>query len=49
MIHESEEALSRACESYQDEKTITRLEKNYEEALKLMEMYERMKKVKKEN
>jgi hypothetical protein len=49
MIHESEEALSRACESYQDEKTITRLEKNYEEALKLMEMYERMKKVKREN
>lgn len=47
MIQESEEALTRACDSYQDEKTISKLEKDYNDAVKLMEMYERMNKVKK--
>lgn len=47
MIQESEEALTRACDSYQDEKIISKLEKDYNDAVKLMEMYERMNKVKK--
>ena len=47
MIKESEEAYNRAVESFADEKTLSKLEKQYEESLKLMEMYERMKKLKK--
>ena len=48
MIKESEEAYNRAVESFADEKTLSKLEKQYEESLKLMEMYERMKKLKKD-
>jgi hypothetical protein len=47
MIRESEEAYNRAVESFADEKTVTKLEKQYLESLKLMEMYERMNKLKK--
>ena len=47
MIKESEEAYNKAVESFADEKTLSKLEKQYEESLKLMEMYERMKKLKK--
>ena len=46
MIRESEEAYNKAVESFADEKTLSKLEKQYEESLKLMEMYERMKKLK---
>lgn len=49
MIKESEEAYNRAVESFADEKTLSKLEKQYEESLSLMEMYERMKKVKKQS
>jgi hypothetical protein len=48
MIKESEEAYNRAVESFADEKTLSKLEKQYEESLSLMEMYERMKKLKKD-
>ena len=48
MIKESEEAYNRAVESFADEKTLSKLEKQYEESLKLMEMYERMKRLKKD-
>ena len=48
MIKESEEAYNRAVESFADEKTHSKLEKQYEESLSLMEMYERMKKLKKD-
>jgi hypothetical protein len=48
MIKESEDAYNRAVESFADEKTLSKLEKQYEESLKLMEMYERMKKLKKD-
>lgn len=48
MIRESEEAYNRAVESFADEKTVSKLEKQYQESLKLMEMYERMKKIKKD-
>ena len=48
MIKESEDAYNRAVESFADEKTLSMLEKQYEESLKLMEMYERMKKLKKD-
>ncbi len=48
MIKESEEAYNRAVESFADEKTLSKLEKQYEESLRLMEMYERMKKLKKD-
>jgi hypothetical protein len=48
MIKESEEAYNCAVESFADEKTLSKLEKQYEESLKLMEMYERMKKLKKD-
>ena len=47
MIRESEEAYNRAVESFADEKTVSKLEKQYLESLKLMEMYERMNKLKK--
>ena len=47
MIRESEEAYNRAVENFADEKTVDKLEKQYLESLKLMEMYERMNKVKK--
>ena len=47
MIRESEEAYNRAVENFADEKTVIKLEKQYFESLKLMEMYERMNKVKK--
>jgi lipoate synthase len=47
MIRESEEAYNRAVENFADEKTVIKLEKQYLESLKLMEMYERMNKVKK--
>ena len=48
MIKESEEAYNRAVESFADEKTLSKLEKQYEESLSLMEMSERMKKLKKD-
>jgi hypothetical protein len=48
MIKESEEAYNRAVESFADEKTLSKLEKQYEDSLNLMEMYERMKKLKKD-
>ena len=48
MIKESEEAYNRAVESFADEKTLSKLEKQCEESLSLMEMYERMKKLKKD-
>ena len=48
MIKESEEAYNKAVESFADEKTLSKLEKQYEESLKLMEMYGRMKKLKKD-
>jgi len=35
-------------EKFEDEKVIKQLEKKYEESLKLMEMYERMTKKKKD-
>ena len=47
MIRESEEAYNKAVENFADEKTVSKLEKQYNESLKLMEMYERMKNVKK--
>jgi lipoate synthase len=47
MVKESEEAYNRAVESFADEKTVTKLEKQYQESLRLMEMYERMNNVKK--
>jgi hypothetical protein len=46
MVRESEEAYNAAVEKFADEKTINKLEKQYEESLKLMEMYGRMNKVK---
>jgi hypothetical protein len=46
MVTESEEAYNAAVEKFADEKTISHLEKQYEESLRLMEMYERMNKVK---
>ena len=49
MIRESEEAYTRAVENFADEKTVIKLEKQYLESLKLMEMYERMNKVKKKD
>lgn len=49
MVRESEEAYNLAVEKFADEKTISHLEKQYEESLKLMEMYERMNKVKKKH
>lgn len=49
MIKESEEAYNRAVENFADEKTVSKLEKQYLESLKLMEMYERMSKVKKKD
>jgi len=49
MIRESEEAYNRAVENFADEKTVIKLEKQYLESLKLMEMYERMNKVKKKD
>ena len=49
MIKESEEAYNRAVESFADEKTLSKLEKQYEDSLNLMEMYERMKKLKKDD
>ena len=48
MIKESEEAYNRAVESFADEKTLSKLEKQYEDSLNLMGMYERMKKLKKD-
>lgn len=49
MVRESEDAYNTAVEKFADEKTISKLEKQYEESLKLMEMYERMNKVKKKD
>jgi len=49
MVRESEEAYNTAVEKFADEKTISKLEKQYEESLKLMEMYERMNKVKRKD
>ena len=49
MIRESEDAYNRAVENFADEKTVSKLEKQYLESLKLMEMYERMNKVKKKD
>ena len=49
MIRESEEAYNLAVENFADEKTVIKLEKQYLESLKLMEMYERMNKVKKKD
>lgn len=46
MVTESEEAYNTAVEKFADEKTISKLEKQYEESVKLMEMYERMNRVK---
>lgn len=46
MVSESENAYNIAVEKFADEKTISKLEKQYEESVKLMEMYERMNKVK---
>jgi len=48
VIRESEEAYTLALEKFEDEKVIKQLEKKYEESLKLMEMYERMTKKKKD-
>lgn len=42
IIIESEEAYNLALEKFEDEKTISELEKKYEESLKLMEMYKSM-------
>lgn len=49
MVRESEEAYNLAVEKFADEKTISKLEKQYEESLRLMEMYERMNKLKKKD
>ena len=49
MVRESEDAYNTAVEKFADEKTISKLEKQYEESLKLMEMYERMNKVKRKD
>jgi hypothetical protein len=49
IIRESEEAYTLALERFEDEKTLTQLEKKYQESLKLMEMYNRMNKKKKIN
>jgi hypothetical protein len=48
IIRESEEAYTLALERFEDEKTLTQLEKKYQESLKLMEMYNRMNKRKKD-
>ena len=48
VIRKSEEAYTLALEKFEDEKVIKQLEKKYEESLKLMEMYERMTKKKKD-
>ena len=46
LVQEAEDAYYEAVEKFADEKTVNLLEKQYEDSLKLMEMYERMKKVK---
>ena len=43
LIQESEEAYNKALENYSDERTVTRLEKNYNEALKLLRVFNEMK------
>jgi len=48
MIKESEDAYNNAVESFANEKTVSKLEKQYQESLKLMKMYERMNKLKKD-
>lgn len=44
IIQEADEAYSKACESYTDEKTLDELERKYNESLKLLEIYKKMNK-----
>jgi hypothetical protein len=46
MVIESEKAYNNAIDNFADEKTVSLLEKQYLESLKLMEMYERMNVIK---
>lgn len=47
LIRESEEAYNKALENYSDERTVTRLEKNYNDALKLLKVFNEMNNKKK--
>jgi hypothetical protein len=44
IIKESEERYNTACESYLPEKEIQKLEKDFNDSLKLMEIYNKTKK-----
>lgn len=44
IILESEERYNTACESYLSEKEIQKLEKDFNDSLKLMEIYNKTKK-----
>ena len=44
IILEAEERYNTACESYLPEKEIKKLEKDYNDSLKLMEIYNKSKK-----
>ena len=46
IIMEAEEAYNNALESVVDEKELERLEKNYEDSLKLMRTFSQIKKLK---
>lgn len=44
MVEESKQSLDLACERGVNEKELERLEKNYNDSLKLMKLYESLKK-----
>jgi hypothetical protein len=47
LIEESEKEYNQAIEKGLDEKTMQKIEKKYEDSVKLMEMYNRMNNLKK--
>jgi len=42
LVNESEKNYNQAIETFADEKTVTKLEKKYQDSLKLMETFKKM-------